>query len=192
MYKVLFSIWLAFLFMMRGGLIKNLKGEKIVFSLLFAVSSLVQIYFQYECITTSQTLYLIPLCIYAISAGWGKWVVAILDGNINNMESEDKEFDKLISRFEKYPVLWGVLGVTYRGAIMGLLLGAPFSNFWMILAGASMGLCFYLARLTGQLYTLILKRQLDTWKIGEFYTGLALSAGLLLNNPLVLTICHSL
>ena len=156
--------------MLRGW---GISGGKIYYSLFWALSVLWCEYL----VTgpdwkhmTALFLYSFAMVLGAITDGWGKWVSAVLDGRINDMESEDRQFDEWIQGLEKRPVLWGMAGLTWRGFFWGTMVGAPLLSPWLPLAGLSMGLCFYIgSKLPVP----------DRWKAGECLLGLALGAALL-------------
>lgn len=77
------------------------------------------------------------------SFGWGEYIGAIINGSINT-GNEVPYIDRLIKRFTKQPLLWGVLGLTLRGALWGICLGMVQHSIIPVLAGATMGCVYFL------------------------------------------------
>lgn len=75
--------------------------------------------------------------------GWGDYISAIFnvvpDSRRNHLGIIEKPFEKY---FESDNVKWGVILLSIRGFLWGLLLSAPFLNPIPALAGASMGLVY--------------------------------------------------
>lgn len=106
--------------------------------------------------------------------GWGDYIAAIFnvkpETRRNHLGFLEKPFERY---FESDNVKWGVILLSIRGFLWGLLLSAPFLNPLPAIAGASMGLVY----LYSWKYVKVcgFKYKVDSaWKISEAVFGLIL------------------
>lgn len=105
------------------------------------------------------------------SFGWGMYVGAV--GGRNGAGDEVPFIDRILMRFKNRPLLWGMFGLTIRGCLWALLLSLslPMGNFVLVMiAGLSMGLCFYTADKVSRLFN----GKINYWALGEAMFGFVL------------------
>jgi hypothetical protein len=76
----------------------------------------------------------------AQAGGWGAYVGTMIGDKPPH--SEVKWIDTIIKPLEKWPVLWGFVGLTLRGGLWGLLLSLAIWHWLPIVAGLSMALVY--------------------------------------------------
>lgn len=101
------------------------------------------------------------------SFGWGRYVGALIEQKVRHDETEIKWIDRAIEAHEGNWLKFGVYGLTLRGLIIGVPFAILLSNPYLVLSGASMGLCYALAA--------FMCRKIDklkyAWAAGEFIFG---------------------
>jgi hypothetical protein len=84
----------------------------------------------------------------AQAGGWGAYVGTMIGDKPPH--SEVKWIDTIIKPLEKWPVLWGFVGLSLRGMLWGLLLSMAIWHWLPILAGLSMGLVYLMTLRLGR------------------------------------------
>lgn len=106
------------------------------------------------------------------SLGWGAYIQAIQGNETSNYE-EVKPIDWLIKSLLSHPIIWGIVGLSFRGLIWTTALGVGLLDFWYIPIGLLMGPAYWLA-------TKIKVKFIDEWGLGEIIFGIILGIGLIL------------
>jgi uncharacterized membrane protein len=109
-----------------------------------------------------------------MSFGWGAYV-GVLNGSVKP-HPEQKWIDWMIKPLEKHPRLWGVIGVSIRGLVIGLLLSLATLSWPFIPLSLSMGIVY----LIGMNAPFKATRWLNHWTLSEILYGAVLYLGFIL------------
>lgn len=104
------------------------------------------------------------------SIGWGRYIGAIVRKQISS-GSEVPQIDKTIYRFYSKPVVWGVAGLSLRGALLGLFIGLVSHSVIPVVAGGTMGVVYLVAAIISERTRF---GRDGGWPLGELLFGLVL------------------
>lgn len=145
----LYAILGGFLNRVRGGLVHSFSDmiPSWLFKSINSVDKLIQgfIFGSIKGFTISPLVGLISaLAMWggAQIGGWGSYIGAMYKKDASRTEFAPIDF--IIKPLSSNAVLWGLAGLSLRGAIWGGLLGLVCLSIWPLLAGFCMGMIYYI------------------------------------------------
>lgn len=191
MITLLITVLSSFLWRVRGGLRfwgHKAPMNKIWYAVAFAVLSCHYFGWDWQIAVMSFLTCYVSYQLY----GWGLYCGRLcLGGDINpETDRECELIDDLLFPLHitikgtkyylyQFPRLFGFCGMTLTGLIMSFLWSLLYANFWLMLSGLGMGMCYLFAHLFSEY---IYSDGKGGWKWGEWLYGayLGLVLGLLL------------
>lgn len=182
LYTILIIALSSFLWRVRGGLDIWKGGNVPMNKIWFAVAFAIYAGFYYGWGIEEQLIaFIVCYCSHQIF-GWGLYIGTLVgDGHVINPE-KDKEcelIDDLIMPLHitlkgqkyylyQYPKLFGFVGTSLTGLIISFLWGIYMINFFVMLSGLAMGICYYL----GDLLDKVISDNKSGWNWGEVFAGI--------------------
>lgn len=193
-WQIVFSILIiaisSFLWRVRGGL-DIWKGENVPLNKIwYAVAFAVYVGFCFGFLIENLFIAFAACYISYQLYGWGKYIGALISGNLNKQEKECELIDDMLDNCHitfkskvvylwEYPKLYGFFGMCLTGFIITFLWGLFLVDLTVILSGLGMGLCYYL----GSLLCKLKDDGKSGWNWGEWifgaYLGVLLAGRLL-------------
>lgn len=182
LYTILIIALSSFLWRVRGGLDiwkgNNAPMNKIWYAVAFSVYS--GFYYSWG-IEEQLVAFIVCYASYQLF-GWGLYIGTLVgDGHTIDPE-KDREcelIDDLIFPLHitlkgqkyylyQYPKLFGFIGTSLTGLIISFLWGIYMINFFVMLSGLAMGICYYL----GDLLDKVISDNKSGWNWGEVFAGI--------------------